>query len=670
MISTCNPFLGGWETITVSIAEYTNNLSYLDNLLTIKSLAVVLLSLWVVKKVSRKKNKINWFYTFLRFGLAIAAGFSIQLINLDNFEFLTYDWRLRFSPAPPISNQVVTVSIDNDTIHQIGKVTETGIKIDSQYHLTFLKKLMAYKPMAIVYTINRESMIPIAGKDSEVQNLAEYTSNKPIYLGRDNVFNPNDPEESKFKAPYQNFKTLQSPITRDRETFGKDTVTRRAITYYDVFPTMHTLFAQKINSSLSKESIHGQFDFLNSKQILINYRPAGTYKHISFVDVLNDKIKPQNIKNKIILIGTHEADILSEYVFTPYSRKLYAMSNLEVHANILDTLILNNAPTKTPQWLSLLLSCLVSVLIVFVVLKVRPANGLAAILLTLFSLAFASYILFATFDIFLTITHPILAVFICYYFFIPYRLILENRKSWEYYHKNKLLMQVEELKSNFMRMMSHDLKTPLARIQGMTEVIAHDKNLNAEQEKALKTISESSEELTDFIGSILSLGRIESKEIKLNVQSKDINAILKRIIKKYDFQAQSKNIQIITEFEPLFSVQIDEDLIQQVFANLIENAIKYSPDNSKILVSTEEKDGKVFVQVADQGIGIDKKDIKEVFSKFYRSPDVTNGPIKGSGLGLYLANYFVKLHSGRIHVESELKHGSTFTVELPTELNV
>src|SRR6476661_10074127 len=86
--------------------------------------------------------------------------------------------------------------------------------------------------------------------------------------------------------------------------------------------------------------------------------------------------------------------------------------------------------------------------------------------------------------------HPLLAIFICYYFFIPYRLIIENRRSWEYYQKNRLLTQVEELKSNFMRMMSHDLKTPLARISGMTEVIGKDHgDLSETQRKALDTIS-------------------------------------------------------------------------------------------------------------------------------------------------------------------------------------
>src|SRR5690606_31631975 len=134
--------------------------------------------------------------------------------------------------------------------------------------------------------------------------------------------------------------------------------------------------------------------------------------------------------------------------------------------------------------------------------------------------------------------------------------------------------------------------------------------------------------------SILDLGRIESEEVKLHLQSKDINSLLEEVLRKYEFQAKQKNIQFVKEFEPLFSTKIDVDLMRQVFSNLIENAIKYSPEWSKVLVSTEELEGQIIVQVADQGIGIPSTEISNVFMKFYRSKEVKNTPIKGSGLGL------------------------------------
>ncbi len=608
--------------------------------------------------------KRGWPQSLIRLTLAISAGLAVHFIDLDFFEYLTYDWRVRLKPAPAISNEIELIAIDKKT------TAELGAEIEAKHHSLLLQKLMKRQPRAIVYTINRVDKIPISGDQDDILNLAKYTQDKPIYFGRDTLFNPEDPSQSQFPEPYNGFKTLQAPIPRDNANFARDRVTRRAVISYYERPTMHAWLASSINNTHPDKVYRGQFKFYNSQQVFINFRPSGTYKPLSFVDVIKERVPLESISEKVILIAYDTGDQIDDTILSPYSREVDAMSNLEAHANILDTLILDNGLIKTPAWLRLLLTCLVSILTVFVVLKVRPSNGLVVIFLTLISLFVVGFLLLSSLDIFIEIANPLLAVFICYYFFIPYRLIMENRKSWEYYHKNKLLTQVEELKSNFMRMMSHDLKTPLARIQGMADVIKGEPNLTPQQNKAVETISESSQELTDFIASILSLGRIESKEVKLNIQSKDINSILKNVIKKYDFNAQSKNIEILTEFEPLFSVQVDEDLIKQVFSNLIENAIKYSHENSKILISTEEIDGKVYIQISDQGIGISPHDQRDVFTKFYRGNEVVNSPIKGSGLGLYLAKYFVELHSGSISIESELHRGSTFTVELPTELNI
>jgi signal transduction histidine kinase len=134
---------------------------------------------------------------------------------------------------------------------------------------------------------------------------------------------------------------------------------------------------------------------------------------------------------------------------------------------------------------------------------------------------------------------------------------------------------------------------------------------------------------------------------------------------RYEFLAQSKNIQIVKELEPLFSVKIDGELIRQVLSNLIENAIKYSPENSTIKVRTKEGHGKIKVSVVDEGPGIPPEELDNVFLKFYRSKQVKTSAIKGTGLGLYLAKYFVELHGGSLKAESQIQKGSRFTVEIP-----
>jgi signal transduction histidine kinase len=310
---------------------------------------------------------------------------------------------------------------------------------------------------------------------------------------------------------------------------------------------------------------------------------------------------------------------------------------------------------------------LISYLTVIVVLTLTPTTGLLILGSTIIGFFFVSLLALWLGDWWIGVAHPFLAIFICYYFFIPYRLIIENRRSWEYYQKNKLLTQVEELKTNFLSMMSHDLKTPIARIQGMADVVRGDPNpLSARQTEAIDTLRRSSDELLEFVSGVLNLGRIESKALQLHLSSKDVNTLVEEVIGKLEYLARSKNIEIRAELEPLFSIKFDVDLIRQVLSNLVENAIKYSPGGTPILVTTEEREGWIVVQVSDQGPGIPEDELPHIFMKFYRSRGAKGSTIKGSGLGLYLAKYFVELHKGRILVDSSLGQGTTFTVELPT----
>ncbi len=609
-------------------------------------------------KTKSRLDKTSILTGFLSLVVALGIGLSLSQFNVDPFEFFTYDLRMRYKPNPPTSGHLQTVVIEAETLKHFQQ--EPDIKA----HKEVLQKILNSSPKAVVYILNPSE---IAGLREEKFAFAELASqSKKFYFAINDLPPAANEELLQLPPPLDKIPVFAGPTTADRNTFGKDGVSRRMILASDGVSTIHPILAAEFNGIKNPTDYRGVFDFLGSTQAFINYHKKGSYPAVSFLEIINSEGPLDQFRDKIVILGRDTVEITNDYVRTPYSKDVVSMSALELHANMFDTLILNSAPVRAPQPINLFLTCLIAVFTLYVVRSLRPATGLLTLALTLSGFVLGSYLVAALFDYWIAMAHPLLAIFICYYFFIPYRLIVENRKTWEYAQKNRLLTQVEELKSNFLRMMSHDLKTPLARIQGMANLVLSDKEkLSQEQQKALATITESSEELSDFIGSILDLGRIEGKEVKLNVKSRDINSLLADIVAKNQYLAQKKNITIIQDFEPLFSVKMDEDLMRQVFTNLVENAIKYSPENSRILVSTEEINGRVHIQVADQGYGIPKDEIENVFAKFYRSRDFKNSEIQGSGLGLYLAKYFVELHQGKIAVESEVKSGSTFTVELP-----
>src|SRR5690606_10799738 len=195
-------------------------------------------------------------------------------------------------------------------------------------------------------------------------------------------------------------------------------------------------------------------------------------------------------------------------------------------ANIISTLLLNNGIIKTPKWLNTIITFLFAIIVVFTVFAHSPTKAIVVLGSTVFGYFVIATLLMVFANVAIGVAQPLITVFVCYYLFIPYRLIRENKKFWELTQKNKLLTPVEELKNNFLSMMSHDLKTPLARIQGMADIaLAKTDHLETDQKNAIQMIKRSAEELTEFISSILDLSRVESQKIKLNLQSRDVNRI-------------------------------------------------------------------------------------------------------------------------------------------------
>lgn len=609
-------------------------------------------------QVSWLKNK--WVVHSLRLAFAALITVLLAPFKLDLLEYTAYDLRMQLSPRPATSSNIVLLPIERDTLKSLMREPEA---LD---WAVVLQKLAQAEPAAVVTFVNPSQ---IQGSYEDLSLLSDIARRLPFSFGENDVPMTGLGRLDPLAAPFENMAIEPAPKTADRTVRAKDNVTRRLILTYEGKFTLHPRLASQFNGIQDEKKYAGTFEFLdNSTQMLIRFHKKGAYPTIKFIDVLEGQIDPAKIKGKIVLIGKDTLEASSDYITTPLSKELLALSQLEMHANILDTLILNQAPREAPTWVDLLCTFLVALLTIYIVFSVRPGKGLIILFTSVALFLLISLIVFAATSWVIPVAHPLVAVFICYYFVIPYRLIVENRKSWEYYQKNRLLTQVEELKSNFLRMMSHDLKTPLARIQGMTDVIRQDGvPLTETQQKALDTIADSSQELTDFIASILSLSRIESKDLKLQLRSRDINQVLREIVKKHDYHARRKGIEMVTELEPLFSIKIDDELLKTVFSNLLENAVKYSPENTKILITSEEIGNEVLIQIADQGRGIPAEDLSHIFDRFYRARN-SRITTPGNGLGLYLARYFVELHNGRIEVESQLDKGSTFTVHLPMNL--
>jgi signal transduction histidine kinase len=241
---------------------------------------------------------------------------------------------------------------------------------------------------------------------------------------------------------------------------------------------------------------------------------------------------------------------------------------------------------------------------------------------------------------------------------------------------NQELRKIDSMKSEFVSVASHELRTPLAAIKNAVQLMLTGKTgeINENQEKFLSMAERNINRLTNILNDLLNLSRIESGKIELNFENIRLKEIIELTASFLKPHADGKSIQIDVEVhEQLPVVYGDQEKIEQILTNLIGNAIKFTPEGGKILItaiplSKDQKGGygdRVAVSVKDTGIGIPPEHLDAIFEKFHQVEGSLHRSVSGTGLGLAITKGLVEAHQGKIWVESELEKGSTFTFTLP-----
>ncbi|GAP71158.1 protein containing PAS domain S-box [Bacteroidales bacterium 6E] len=228
--------------------------------------------------------------------------------------------------------------------------------------------------------------------------------------------------------------------------------------------------------------------------------------------------------------------------------------------------------------------------------------------------------------------------------------------------------ELNELKSRFVSMASHEFRTPLSTILMVSETLLNywKKMDEAKIQAKLNTMIFQIKHLNDIVSNVLQVSKIQEGRIPFNPQETEVVSFIQNAISPFNSDKKLKrNIEFRSEFESL-TIFMDCQLMLQVMNNLLSNAIKYSQPDPGVLVRLYKDDRKIMISVRDNGIGIPKDDLPRMFEPFFRAGNVTK--IDGNGLGLTIVRECVVLHGGNISVTSEQNLGSTFLIELPEEL--
>ncbi|MGI6123677.1 MAG: ATP-binding protein [Acetivibrionales bacterium] len=227
------------------------------------------------------------------------------------------------------------------------------------------------------------------------------------------------------------------------------------------------------------------------------------------------------------------------------------------------------------------------------------------------------------------------------------------------------LENLEKMRRDFIGNVSHELRTPLTTIKGFIEGILDGVIPTEKQGSYLAIVLDETRRMQDLVNDLLSLAKMQAGEVSLNITDFDINELTRRCVISLQQMFIEKNLEFQADFETeRMFVSADIDAIQRVIINLLHNAVKFTPQDGKIRVKTYTDRDKVFVAVEDNGKGIPKEDLPNIFERFYKTDKSRSADRSGVGLGLAIARNIIVSHNETIKVESEEGSGSVFTFSL------
>jgi signal transduction histidine kinase len=227
--------------------------------------------------------------------------------------------------------------------------------------------------------------------------------------------------------------------------------------------------------------------------------------------------------------------------------------------------------------------------------------------------------------------------------------------------------QVNQLKNDFIAAVTHDLRTPLMVIKGFGELLAErEDELLDDERRAVDAINLNAERLSELIEMLLQMSELDAGMVVLQRAPTDVPAVLRRVVDEIGYHAEQKGVNVnvlVRGGVPM--LELDAARLEQVIANLLNNAIKFTPEGGDVKIAVEFRDEQMVLIVSDTGPGIPPDILPHIFDRFYRGHHVAGDRRQTGGLGLAIAKGIVELHGGTIGVESRLGDGTTFTVTLP-----
>ena len=389
--------------------------------------------------------------------------------------------------------------------------------------------------------------------------------------------------------------------------------------------------------------------------------PSMPIPRVSLLALLNDPSRAAEFSGKVVFAGVTSQTAAKDWLFTPYSTRV-PMVGVEIHANAFETiaqgLFLTDAPPSAVLAFSLLL--VVAIGLTYSRLTGRAANGAAAGILGVAHVT--PYWLF-THRIVFSFCTPVSSAWLSLIAAGGYQLLVVRRSL------RKSEAETDRYRQT-IHFVTHEMRTPLTAIQGSSELMGRYALPEEKRKQIADLINAESKRLGRMIEMFLSVERLSAGQVELKKENFSAGALMAGCVARALPLAERKQIRILTEAAPEdILLTGDRELMEYAFYNLLTNAIKYSPQRTQVTLAAVRKHEHAYISVEDQGLGMDRKEVKQIFRKFYRTKRAEQSGEAGTGIGLSIVEQIVMQHSGTIEVMSRPGEGSRFTMVLPAPVS-
>ena len=603
----------------------------------------------------KRQSAVYWLLLAGSFVLAIAASWTSFGTQIDND---AYDWMFRLYRPTPWQTESILLAIDEQSLNAYGGVP--GLR---KPLATALDLIAAQSPRTVaVDLILADNTDPTV--DAALQAAVKRTRN--LVLACQLM-----PDGSAWEDPLPRFRAQAAALGHvhaepdELDSVGRSLPLEKAAGHDRRWALSLEAYRLSRNAQIVESPNELQIGGLNipstragGRLMRIRYRPpSDPIPRVSLKALLDDPGLAAQFAGKVVFAGVTSQTAAKDWLFTPYSAGK-PMVGVEIHANAYETVAHGLFLTDASPVLVLAFSLLLVAAIGFTYIRFtgRVANGLALGILIVAHTT--PYVLFTQRLVFSFCT-PVSSTWLSlitagsYQFLVVRRRLRKSEAETDRYRKT-------------IHFVTHEMRTPLTAIQGSSELMGRYALPEEKRKQIAELINSESKRLGRMIEMFLSVERLSAGQVELKKESFSTAALIGACVQRALPLAERKQIRILTEAASAdILLTGDRELMEYAFYNLLTNAIKYSPPNTQVTLSAVRRHDRAYIAVEDQGIGMDQKEVKQIFQRFYRTKRAEQSGEVGTGIGLSIVEQIVTEHGGTIEVMSRAGHGSRFTMVLP-----